>query len=264
MVIKSLEELIFVKQSSLLVGKTLGEVAKHLRPGIRLKALDVIAEEFIRCNGGEPAFKGYRGFPATLCISLNDVVVHGIPDHTEIREGDLVSVDCGVKINGMYGDYAYSFRIGNMDDKIVKLMNVTKESLYLGIKQATTGNTTGDIGFAIQHHVEQQGYSVVRELVGHGIGNVLHDKPEVLNYGKKGNGAKLEKGMLLCIEPMINMGRKEVYQARDGWTIRTKDGKPSAHYEHMVMVDDQQPKVLSTYEFIENNIKNNKWLNNQL
>jgi len=264
MVIKSPEEYFFLKQSSLLVGKTLGEIAKHLRPGIALKSLDTIAEDFIRSNGAQPAFKGYRGFPATLCISLNDVVVHGIPDRTEIKEGDLVSVDCGVKINGMYGDYAFSFGIGRMKEQVLELMRVTKESLYIGIEQAVSGNTTGDIGSAIQENVEKHGYSVVRELVGHGIGNVLHDKPEVPNYGKRGGGARLEEGMVLCIEPMINMGKKNVYQTSDGWTIKTNDKKPSAHYEHMVIVRKDQPEVLSTYEYINNNIKNNTWLNNRL
>lgn len=264
MIIKNHEELFFIKQSSLLVGKTLGEVAKHLRPGISLKMLDIIAEEYIRSNGGEPAFKGYRGFPSTLCISLNDVVVHGIPDNSEIHEGDVVSVDCGVKLNGMYGDYAYSFGIGEMNNDVQHLLDTTRKSLYIGIAQAVSGNTTGDIGHSIQDYVEKHGYSVVRELVGHGIGNMLHDKPEVPNYGKKGKGIKLEEGMVICIEPMINMGKKEIYQANDGWTIRTKDGKPSAHYEHMVIVRENQPEVLSTYEFIENSINNNIWLNNRL
>ncbi len=264
MIIKSHEELFFIKQSSLLVGKTLGEVAKHLRPGITLKMLDLLAEEFIRSNGGEPAFKGYRGFPATLCLSLNDVVVHGIPDNREVREGDVLSVDCGAKVNGMFGDYAYSFAIGHTKQDVRDLLTTTKYSLDIGISCATTGNTTGDIGNAIQTYVEKNGYSVVRELVGHGIGNVLHDKPEVPNYGKRGKGAILEEGMVICIEPMINMGRKEIYQASDGWTIRTKDGKPSAHFEHMVLVRKDQPEVLSTYEYIENNINNNIWLNNRL
>ncbi len=216
MIIRKPEELFFLKKSSLLVGKTLGEVTRHLQPGISLKMLDGIAEEYIRDNGGEPAFKGYRGFPSTLCISLNDVVVHGIPGYTEIREGDLVSVDCGVRFNGMFGDYAYTFAIGIVSTEILRLIKVTRESLDIGIEKAITGNTTGDIGYAIQQFIERNGFSVVRELVGHGIGNVLHDKPELPNYGKKGNGVKLEEGMVLCIEPMINMGRKQVYQSNDG------------------------------------------------
>ena len=264
MIVQTNEDIFFLTQSSLLVGKTLGEVANHIRPGISLKNLDIIAEDFIRTHGGEPAFKGYRGYPATLCISVNDVVVHGIPDMTEIKEGDLVSVDCGVNINGMFGDYAYSFIVGEATDDLKKLVEATKNSLYIGMNQAIAGKTTGDIGNAVQTYVENLGYSVVRELVGHGIGKVLHDKPEVPNFGKKGKGALLQKGMVLCIEPMINMGKKDVYQARDGWTIRTKDRKPSAHFEHMVIVEEAEPRVLSTYEFIENNIKNNIWLNNQL
>lgn len=264
MIIRTQEELFFIKQSSLLVGKTLGEVTKHLQPGISLKSIDRVAEEFIRDNGGEPAFKGYRGFPSTLCISVNDVVVHGIPGNAEIREGDLVTVDCGVKFNGMFGDYAYTFAVGEVKTEILRLIKTTRESLDIGVTKALTGNTTGDIGYAIHQYIEKSGYSVVRELVGHGIGNMLHDKPEVPNYGKKGQGSKLEDGMVLCIEPMINMGRKQVYQSGDGWTIRTSDGKPSAHFEHMVIVRHVHPEVLSTYEYIEINIKNNIWLNNQL
>jgi methionyl aminopeptidase len=264
MIVQNNEDIFFLTNSSLLVGKTLGEVTNHIRPGITLKNLDIIAEEFIRANGGEPAFKGYRGYPATLCISVNDVVVHGIPDLTEIKEGDLVSIDCGVKMNGMYGDYAYSFIVGEVKEDIHKLVEATKNSLYHGMNKAIAGKTTGDIGNAVQTYVENLGFSVVRELVGHGIGKVLHDKPEVPNFGKKGKGTLLQQGMVICVEPMINMGKKDVYQARDGWTIKTKDGKPSAHFEHMVIVDAEEPRVLSTYEFIENNIKNNIWLNNRL
>jgi methionyl aminopeptidase len=264
MVIISEEDLFFIKQSSLLVGKTLGEVAKQIRPGISSKMLDLIAEEFIRSNGGIPAFKGYRGFPATLCISLNDVVVHGIPGTNELREGDIVSVDCGVVMNGMYGDYAYTFILGEVDENIHELVSKTYESLYYGISTALAGNTTGHIGQAVQDYVEKFGFSVVRELVGHGIGRILHDKPEVPNYGKKGKGPRLEEGMAICIEPMINMGKKNVYQARDGWTIRTLDGKPSAHFEHMVIVGEKEPQVLSTYEYIEENINKNIWLSNRL
>jgi len=264
MIIRSEEDLFFIKQSSLLVGKTLGEVAKQIRPGISSQMIDLIAEEFIRSNGGVPAFKGYRGFPATLCISLNDVVVHGIPGPVELREGDIVSVDCGVVMNGMYGDYAYTFILGEVDEKKHELVQRTYESLKQGINMAVEGNTVGHIGYAVQDYVEKAGFSVVRELVGHGIGKVLHDKPEVPNYGKRGKGPKLEEGMTICIEPMINMGKKNVYQARDGWTIRTLDGKPSAHFEHMVMVGKNEPQVLSTYEYIEENINKNKWLNNRL
>jgi len=264
MIVQNNEDIFFLTNSSLLVGKTLGEVTNHIRPGMTLKNLDIIAEEFIRAHGGEPAFKGYRGYPATLCISVNDVVVHGIPDLTEIKEGDLVSIDCGVKMNGLYGDYAYSFIVGEVNEDIHKLVEATKNSLYHGISKAIAGKSTGDIGNAVQSYVENLGFSVVRDLVGHGIGKELHDKPVVPNFGKKGKGALLQKGMVICIEPMINMGKKDVYQARDGWTIKTKDGKPSAHFEHMVIVEAEEPRVLSTYEFIENNIKNNIWLNNRL
>ncbi len=251
MIINTEEDLFFIKQSSLLVGKTLGEISGHIRPGINLKSLDMIAEEYIRSHGGVPAFKGYRGYPATLCLSVNDVVVHGIPDNTILKEGDIVSVDCGVLFNGLYGDYAYTFSVGEISIEKKKLVQVTYESLQQGILQAIAGNTTGDIGNAVQSYVEHYGYSVVRELVGHGIGKVLHDKPEVPNYGKKKKGDRLFEGMVLCIEPMINMGRKEIYQEKDGWTIRTRDRKPSAHFEHMVIVREQKPEVLSTYEFIK-------------
>ncbi len=264
MIINSEEDLFFIKQSSLLVGKTLGEVAKQIRPGISSRMLDLIAEEFIRSNGGIPAFKGYRGYPATLCISLNDVVVHGIPSSEELKEGDIVSVDCGVIMNGMFGDYAYTFVIGEVDDSIHHLVNKTYESLFQGVEAAVSGNTTGHIGYAVQTYVEKHGFSVVRELVGHGIGKVLHDKPEIPNFGKRGKGQKLETGMAICIEPMINMGKRNVYQARDGWTIRTMDGKPSAHFEHMVVVGESEPQVLSTYEYIEENINKNIWLSNRL
>lgn len=264
MIVTSQEDYFFIKQSSLLVGKTLGEIALHIRPGITSKSLDVIAEEYIRSNGGIPAFKGYRGFPATLCISVNDVVVHGIPDNREIREGDIVSVDCGVVLNSMFGDYAYTFAVGELKDTAYKLIDVTYKSLYQGIQAALSQHTTGDIGFAVQHFVESHGFSVVRELVGHGIGKSLHEKPEIPNYGKQGRGNLLNEGMAICIEPMINMGKKHIYQSSDGWTIKTRDGKPSAHFEHMVIVKKDVPEVLSTYEFIEHNIKNNIWLSNRL
>ncbi len=264
MIIKTDEDYFFIKQSSLLVGRTLGELAKHIKPGIQTKQLDIIAEEFITSNGGKPAFKGYRGYPATLCISVNDIVVHGIPSDLELKEGDIVSIDCGVVVNEYYGDYAYSFALGEMSDKKLELLNVTKESLSKGISAALTKNRNGDIGFAIQTYVESFGFSVVRELIGHGVGKNLHEHPEVPNYGKRRKGIKLEKNMLICIEPMINMGKKEIVQANDGWTIKTLDGMPSAHYEHMVIVKDENPEVISTYEFIEENINKNIWLSNQL
>ncbi len=264
MIIKSEEDLINIKKSSLLVGKTLGEIAIYLCPGITTKKLDIIAEDYIRSYSGIPAFKGYKGYPSTLCISLNDAVVHGIPDNTEIKEGDVVSIDCGINYCGYYSDYAYTYLIGEACNETIRLIKITKESLYLGINEAVSGNKTGNIGHAIQQFVEKNGFSVVRELTGHGIGKSLHEKPEIPNYGKKGNGETLTEGMVLCIEPMINIGKKEIFQDKDGWTIRTKDGKLSAHFEHMVLVKNISPEVLSTYEYIEKNIINNIWLNNPL
>lgn len=261
MIISNEEELIKIKNSSLLVGKTLGEIVKYLYPGITLRFLDRIAENFIRSHNGIPAFKGYKGYPSTLCISVNDVVVHGIPDDTVLKEGDLVSVDCGVILDGLYADYAYTFLIGEVSEEKRLLTRITLESLYKGICVALAGNTTGDIGYEIQSYVEKFGFTVVRELVGHGIGRNLHEKPEVPNFGKKGKGTLLTEKMVLCIEPMINAGKKEVYQDRDNWAIRTKDGKSSAHFEHMVIVEKDYPQVISTYEYIEQNIKNNIWLN---
>lgn len=250
---KTEEEILLLKKSSLLVGKTLGEVALHLKPGVTTKYIDDIAEQFIKDNGGIPGFKGYNGYPATLCISINDEVVHGIPGLKVIKEGDVVSVDCGVILNNYYGDYAYTFIVGESDEKTQKLVSVTKESIYKGIEQAVAGNTIGDIGHAIQLHVERNGFSVVRDLVGHGIGQQLHEKPEVPNYGRKGMGTPLPENLVICIEPMINMGSKNVKQDRDGWTIRTKDSKSSAHFEHMVVIREGEAEVISTYEFVEQN-----------
>ena len=255
MVIKTIEEFERIKNSSLLVGKTLGVVAQFLKPGIETKVLDQLAEEFIRDNGGTPAFKGYSGFPSTLCISINEQVVHGIPGNYQIREGDVVSVDCGAVIDGYYGDYAYTFIVGEVSPDVRKLVEVTKESLYKGIEVAIAGNRTGDIGFAVQLHVERQGFSVVRDLVGHGIGTHLHESPQVPNYGKRGYGSLLTENMVICIEPMINLGTHQVVQSKDGWTISTKDKKVSAHFEHMVLVGKEKPQIVSTYEFIEKNWK---------
>src|ERR1051326_4673587 len=223
--IKTDEEIELIRQSSLLVGKTLAEVAKLIRPGVKTAELDKVAEQFIRDHKAEPAFKGYHGFPATLCISPNEQVVHGIPGKYELKEGDIVSVDCGVKKNGFFGDSAYTFCIGEVKDEIKKLLEVTKASLYLGIEQAVEGKRVGDISSAVQNYCESFGYGVVRELVGHGVGRELHEAPEVPNYGKKGSGMKLSEGMVIAIEPMVNMGVKEVKQWSDGWTITAKDGK---------------------------------------
>jgi len=249
---KTKEEIELIRQSSLLVGKTLAEVAKHIRPGIKTIELDKIAEAFIRDNNGKPAFKGYAGYPATLCISVNEVVVHGIPGNYELKDGDLVSVDCGTLMNGFYGDSAYSFAVGEVSDDKRLLMQRTKESLYLGIKVAKPGNRVGNIGYEVQTYVESFGYSVVRDLVGHGIGRELHEKPEVPNYGKRGDGTMLRPGMVICIEPMINFGKRYVEQDRDGWTIRTLDRSPSAHYEHQIAITDNGPMILSSFDEIEN------------
>jgi methionyl aminopeptidase len=239
----------------LLVGRTLAEVARHIGPGATTRALDRIAEEFIRDNGGIPVFKGYNGFPASLCTSVNDEVVHGFPDDQPLKEGDLVSVDCGVKKNGFIGDSAYTFAIGEVNEAAKRLMRVTLECLELGIAQAIAGNRIGDIGAAVQGHAEANGYGVVRELTGHGVGRELHMAPEVPNYGRRGAGTKLSAGMVIAIEPMINMGGKEVVQHDDGWTIATRDGKPSAHYEHTVVVRPGKAEVLTTFSYVEDVLK---------
>ncbi len=258
MIVKTLEEIELLRESSLLVGKTLAEVAKILRPGIKTIELDRVAETFIRDNGAQPGFKGYGDFPATLCISINEQVVHGIPGDREIKDGDLVSVDCGTYLNGYYGDYAYSFAVGEVDESVRQLLRVTKESLYLGAAQAVVGKRIGDIGNAVQSYVESFGYSVVRDLVGHGIGKNLHEKPEVFNYGRKGTGKKLIENLVLCIEPMINLGEKEVIMSKDGWTFVTIDSKPSAHFEHTVVVKHGKPEFLSTYDYINEVLSQNQ------
>jgi methionyl aminopeptidase len=249
--IKTDEEVEIQRQSSLLVGKTLAEVAKIIEPGVSTAKLDEVAETFIRDNGAEPGFKGYGGFPGTLCISVNDEVVHGIPGNRVLQNGDIVSLDCGTLMNGFYGDSAYTFPVGEVDQEVLLLLERTKQSLYLGIEQAIVGKRIGDIGFAVQKYVESFGYSVVRDLVGHGIGRNLHEKPEVPNYGRRGSGIKLKSGMCLAIEPMINLGVKEVKQDGDGWTIRTADSKPSAHFEHDVVVINGEADILSTFDYID-------------
>lgn len=248
---KTSEEIELIRKSSLLVGKTLAEVAKEIAPGVTTEALDKIAEAFIRDNGGVPAFKGYEGFPATLCISCNAEVVHGIPGKYELKEGDLISVDCGVFMNEFYGDSAYTFGVGEVKEDVLKLMRVTKESLLKAIEMAKPGQRLGDISYAVQSHAEQHGFSVVRELVGHGIGRSLHEAPEVPNYGGRGRGMLLKEGLVIAVEPMINMGKKEVKRAKDNWTIITSDGRPSAHYEHTIAVTKNGVDVLSSFEFVE-------------
>jgi methionyl aminopeptidase len=262
--LKNREEIELMRESALMVSRTLGIVATEIKEGVTPLYLDKLAEEFIRDNGGIPAFKGYKGhngipdFPATLCISINQAVVHGIPGKEPIKNGDIVSVDCGVKKNGFYGDHAYTFSIGEVAPEVLKLVEVTKQSLYLGIEQMIAGNRIGDISFAIQQHAEKNGYGVVRELVGHGLGKSMHEDPEVPNFGKRGNGPKIKEGLVLAIEPMINMGTKNVRQLSDGWTILTADNKPSVHFEHNVAVVDGKPEILSTYAFIEEALASKK------
>ena len=248
---RSDEEIALIKISAQVLGKAHAEVAKIIRPGITTKELDVVAEAFIKDNGGTPSFLGYNKFPASLCISVNDVVVHGFPSRYELRDGDIVSIDCGVKLNGYHSDSAYTYPIGEVSSAVRRLLARTKQSLYIGLEKAVEGNRVGDIGYAIQTYTEKFGYSVVRELVGHGVGQSLHEAPEVPNYGKRGQGPKLQEGMILAIEPMINFGKKGVIQERDGWTIRTVDRKPSAHFEHTVAVRKGKPEILTTFEYIE-------------
>ena len=246
-------EIELLRKAALLVGKTLGEVGKHIRPGIRTIELDKIAEEFIRDHGAVPAFKGYEGFPGSLCISVNDAVVHGIPGNYELRDGDIVSIDCGTILDGYVGDSAYTFTVGEVSEEIKLFLQRSKESLYKGIEQAVSGNRIGDIGYASQSYVEQFGYGVVRELVGHGVGRKLHEDPQVPNYGKRGTGTKLSEGIVIAIEPMITFGKKDIIQERDGWTIKTKDRKPAAHFEHDVAVRNGKAEILSSFEWIEGN-----------
>ena len=252
---KTDDEIELVRESSLLVGKTLAQVAENIKPGIKTSVLDALAEEFIRDNDAIPGFLGYSGFPGTLCISVNSEVVHGIPGDRVLEEGDVVSIDCGVLKNEFYGDSAFTFAVGEISDDLVMLLRTTKESLYKGLEKAIVGGRVGDIGHAIQNYVEQKGYSVVRELVGHGLGRNLHEGPEVPNYGKQGKGNKLQKGLVIAIEPMINMGKKEIIQKNDGWTIQTKDNQASAHFEHSLAIRNGEPDVLSTFKYIEEVLK---------
>jgi methionyl aminopeptidase len=250
-VLKNAEQIELIRESSILVGKAHAEVAKLIAPGVTTKALDTVAEEFIRDHGGIPAFLNFGGFPASLCISLNDQVVHGFPSQYQLKDGDVLSVDCGVLMNGYYGDSAYTYGIGEISEENKQLLKITKESLYLGIEKAIAGNRIGDIGYAVQYHAEENGFGVVRELVGHGVGTKLHEKPEVPNYGKRGSGIKLEEGMVIAIEPMINAGKAGVKFWDDGWTVSTVDKKYSAHFEHTVAIKKGNADILSTFEFIE-------------
>lgn len=241
-----------MRQSALLVSKTLAEVANILKPGITSASLDTFIGDFIKDHGGIPSFLNYNGYPFNSCISVNDVVVHGFPNKNELREGDVVSIDIGVVKNGYHGDHAYTFVLGEISDEAARLVCVTKESLYKGIEKAIAGNYVGDISYAIQEHTEKKyGYGVVRELVGHGLGRSLHEDPQVPNYGKRGSGKKMKEGLVLAIEPMINLGSKDVYTDEDGWTVRTKDHKISVHFEHDVHVQKNKPDILSDYSIIE-------------
>lgn len=248
--LKTLEEIELIRESAQLVSKTLGYLAPFVKAGTTGKQLDKLAEEFIRDHGGIPAFKGYHGYPATLCVSVNETVVHGIPNNTVFKEGDIVSIDCGVKKNGFYGDHAFTFTIEPVLPEVKKLVDVTHECLLLGIQQAMVGNRIGDIGFAIQQHAEKNGFGVVRDLVGHGLGKNLHEEPEVPNFGRPGNGQPLKNGMVLAIEPMINLGKYKVQQMKDGWTIVTADRKPSAHFEHDIAIVNGKAELLSTFQYI--------------
>lgn len=251
--LKTKEEIELIRKSALLVGKTLAEVGRHIRPGVTTAYLDHIGEQFIRDNGGIPLCKGYEGFPSALCISVNDVVVHGIPsDKVFIQEGDNVSVDCVIELNGYVGDSAYTFAVGEVSKEMQNLLRVTKESLFLGLEKCKEGNRIGDIGNAVQQYCEKNGYSVVRELCGHGVGFKMHESPNVPNYGVRGTGPLLKEGMVIAVEPMICMGSKNVkFSQEDGWTCRTKDGKPAAHFEHTVAIGKNGPDILSSFEEIE-------------
>ena len=247
--------------SSLMGSKTHAALVPFIKPGVTLKSTDIVAEEFIKDNGGYPAFLGYNGFPGSLCMSVNEEVVHGIPTNREVKEGDLLSIDCGVKLNGYFGDSAFTFPVCVKDQSHLKLLKVTIESLQKGIEQVKVGNRVGDIGYAIQNHTEKlNGYGVVRELVGHGIGKNLHESPDIPNYGKRGNGLRLIAGMVIAIEPMINLGTSKVKQLNDGWTIVTVDGKPSAHFEHTVALTQNGYEVLSNHELIFKELKNNEYI----
>jgi methionyl aminopeptidase len=255
---KTTEEIELLRESNLLVIKTLGFVAGILKVGMTSIQIDTLAEEFIRDHGGIPGFKGYRGFPATLCMSLNDSVVHGVPGKNVFKESDIVSIDCGVLMNGFYGDSAYTFAFAEVTIDVMHLLSVTKQSLYKGIEKCVVGNRIGDVSHAIQYFCEKDHpYSIVRELVGHGVGRNLHEDPEVPNFGMKGKGPLLKDGMVIAIEPMVNQGSRNVKQSEDGWTITTRDGKPSAHFEHSVAIRKNGVDILSDHTFIEKAVKNN-------
>jgi methionyl aminopeptidase len=252
---KTSEEVQIIKEGAQILGKAHGELAKYIKEGVKTSFLDKIAEEYIRDNQGVPSFKGYNGFPSSLCISVNEVVVHGFPSNYVLKDGDIISVDCGVFHQGFHSDSAYTYPVGEVPLQVLSLLKATKESLYLGIEKAIFGNRIGDIGHAIQKYVEAKGFTVVRELVGHGLGRNLHEAPEVPNYGKKGSGPVLKDGLVIAIEPMVNLGTRNIVQERDGWTIRTADRKQSAHYEHTVAIFEDRTEILTTHQYIEENFK---------
>ena len=253
--IKTPEEIELTSAACDLVSRTLGEVAKWVEPGVTTKRLDTIAREFILDNGGKPACLGYHGFPGTLCIEVNDMVVHGFPSNRTLNEGDIVGTDCVAELNGWHGDSCYTFAVGEIDEKAKALLQTTYESLYKGIRAAKAGKRVGDVSNAVQSYVERRGYSVVREMCGHGIGASMHEDPEVPNYGRRGIGPVLKPGMIICIEPMINLGSKNVKFEKNGWECRTRDGKPSAHYEHEIVIIDDEPRVLTTFTYVEEVLK---------
>ena len=249
--LKTDEEIELLRAANQIVARTLAEVAKVIAPGVTTLKLDTIAEEYIRSQGAVPGFKGYGGFPGTLCVSVNENVVHGIPSNYALREGDIVSVDCGAVKDGYNGDSTYTFCVGEVEEEVKRLLRTTKESLYIGIEHAVEGNRIGDIGHAIQEYCEKRGYGVVREMCGHGVGRKLHEDPDVPNYGRRGTGPLIKNGMVIAIEPMINMGSKNIVIERDGWTTRTKDRKPSAHYEHTIAIHHGKPDILSSFQYVE-------------
>ena len=250
--LKTDEEIELLREANLVVARTLGEMAKWVAPGITTRRLDQLAEEYIHSQGCKPGFKGLYGYPSTLCISVNEVVVHGIPSSYVLEDGDIVSIDCGaVTPAGYNGDSTYTFAVGEVSEEVMQLLRTTKESLYVGIEQAVPGKRIGDIGNAIQTYCERRGYSVVREMTGHGVGRKLHEDPEVPNYGRRGTGPLIKNGMTIAIEPMINMGSKNIVQERDGWTCRTRDRKPSAHYEHSIAIHHGRPDILSSFDYVQ-------------
>lgn len=249
-ILKTREEIELMRESALIVSKTLGMLASEIKPGVSTLYLDKLAEAFIRDHGATPAFLGMYGFPNSLCMSPNSQVVHGIPNDKPLEDGDIISVDCGALKNGFYGDHAYTFEVGEVATATKMLLKTTKESLYVGIREVKAGNRTEDVGYAIQKYCESHGYGVVRELVGHGLGRTMHEAPEMPNYGKKGRGKLMQEGLVVAIEPMINQGTKNIKQHKDGWTITTADGKPSAHFEHDVAIVDGKPELLSTFAYI--------------